>query len=137
MFQDFNEILLSMGYKLTEKDKNLLLKALPGKASGDGGLRLNVSRIYDQKYTNILDKMYFNFDSEKVVDNSLTDQMGYLGKSQFYREKYVLTPIEEEEFLYIIFKGKKLREIMLMVKEIDAQRNGYVTSYELDDIIKI
>ena len=84
--------------------------------------------------------MYYNFDSEKVVDNSLTDQMGYvgyLGKSQFYREKYVLTPIEEEDFLFIIFKGKKLREIMLMVKEIDAQRNGYVTSYELDDIIKI
>jgi hypothetical protein len=81
--------------------------------------------------------MYFNFDSEKVVDNSLTDQMGYLGKSQFYREKHVLTPIEEEDFLFIIYKGKKLREIMLMVKEIDAQRNGYVTSYELDDIIKI
>jgi len=57
--------------------------------------------------------------------------------SPSYREKYVLTPIEEEDFLYIIFKGKKLREIMLMVKEIDAQRNGYVTSYELDDIIKI
>lgn len=26
---------------------------------------------------------------------------------------------------------------MLMVKSIDQQRNGYVTSYELDDIIKI
>ena len=126
-----------MGYKLTEENKNLLLKALPGKASGDGGQRLNVSRIYDQKYTNILDKMYYKFDSDKFVDNALTDEMGYLGKSEFYREKNALTPIDEKEFLYIIFKGKKLKDIMLMVKEIDPQRNGYVTSYELDDIIKI
>jgi len=26
---------------------------------------------------------------------------------------------------------------MLMVREIDEQKNGYVTSYELDDIIKL
>jgi hypothetical protein len=63
--------------------------------------------------------------------------MGYLGKSEYYREKFNLTPISEEEFIQSIYAGKKLREIMLQVKEIDAQRNGYVTSYELDDIIKL
>ena len=99
LFKDFNAILISLGYKLTEKDKYLLLKALPGKASGDGGQRLNVSRIYDQKYTNILDKMYYQFDTDKFVDNALTDEMGYLGKSEFYRDKHALTPIDEEEFL--------------------------------------
>ena len=100
-------------------------------------MKLNVSRIYDQKFTNILTKIYANFDSDKFVDNALTDHMGYLGKTEHYREKFALRPITEDEFIKIIFKGKKLREIMIMVREIDQQRNGYVTSYELDDIIKL
>ena len=63
--------------------------------------------------------------------------MGYLGKTEHYREKFQLGPISEKDFIQVIFKGKKLREIMLMVREIDEQKNGYVTSYELDDIIKL
>ena len=32
---------------------------------------------------------------------------------------------------------KHMREIMLNIKEIDKDHNGYVTRTELDDIIKI
>lgn len=51
-------------------------------------MKLNVSRIYDQKYTNILTQIYQNFDSDKFPDKSLTDHMGYLGKTEHYREKF-------------------------------------------------
>lgn len=137
LFEDFVGLLQERGYALTEKEKLSILKAFPGKQVGDQGKKLNISRIYDQKFTNMLDNIYDNFNSEVNKDNILTDAMGYLGKSEYYREKFKLTAISEEEFILNMYKGKKLGKVMLMVREIDAQRNGYVTSYELDDIIKL
>ena len=102
------------------------------------GTRLNVSRIYDQKFNIILEKLYNDVDCKKIDhDASLKDAMGYLGKTDAYREKFVLSPISEDEFLQVLHSNNRLREIMLKVREIDPTHNGYVTYQELDDIIKM
>jgi hypothetical protein len=113
-------------------------KAFPGKQGGLKGTRLNVSRIYDQKFNIILEKLYNDVDCKKIDhDASLKDAMGYLGKTEAYREKFKLYPISEEEFLQVLHTNNRLREIMLKVREIDPTHNGYVTYQELDDIIKM
>lgn len=39
--------------------------------------------------------------------------------------------------MQIISRDNKLVEIIRTIKEIDKQRNGFVTTTELDDILKI
>jgi Ca2+-binding EF-hand superfamily protein len=65
------------------------------------------------------------------------DRMGYIGLQDWYREKHILRPISLEEFVRVFVNESKLREIMLTIKEIDKDHNGYVTRTELDDILKI
>ena len=48
-----------------------------------------------------------------------------------------LQPITEEQIFKIMAKDNKLKSIMLTIKEIDKDHNGFVTSTELDDIIKL
>ena len=63
------------------------------------------------------------------------DEAGYIG--QFYREKRILRPINETDFVQILIKNNKLADIIRTIKEIDRQHNGFVTSTELDDILKV
>jgi Ca2+-binding EF-hand superfamily protein len=48
-----------------------------------------------------------------------------------------LEPITDEELIIQMFKNNQMREVMLMIKQIDKDHNGYVTLTELDDILKI
>lgn len=80
-----------------------IAKAFPGKQGGSKGIRLNVSRIYDQKYNIMQEKIYSSVDCTKIDnDESLKDVNGYLGKTEHYRDKLALTPISEAEFLSIL-----------------------------------
>jgi hypothetical protein len=63
--------------------------------------------------------------------------MGYLGLAEWYREKRSLNPIKEKDFLKVVYLNPKLKEIMLTIREIDKDHNGYVTRTELDDILKL
>ena len=42
-----------------------------------------------------------------------------------------------DELVKIIYNKKKLVDIARMIKEIDKEHNGYVTSTELEDILKL
>lgn len=48
-----------------------------------------------------------------------------------------MKPISEKELVQIIANNNKLVELIKTIKEIDKQRNGFVTTTELDDILKI
>ena len=72
--------------------------------------------------------------SNTVGKDEPTDECGFLGIGEHYRQKRKLTAITEEEFLGVMFEHqKRMREIMLNIKEIDKDHNGYVTRNELDD----
>jgi Ca2+-binding EF-hand superfamily protein len=42
-----------------------------------------------------------------------------------------------EELAKLIHRNNKLVDIMRAIKDIDKEHNGYVTSTELDDILKL
>jgi Ca2+-binding EF-hand superfamily protein len=137
-YVDFVKILRKYGAPISENEMLAIAKAFPGKQGGEKGIRLNVSRLYDQKFNIIQEKLYNSVDCMKIdADASLKDVNGYLGKTEHYRDKIVLVPITESEFFKVLHANNKLREIMLMVREIDGDHNGYITYQELDDIIKL
>jgi len=43
----------------------------------------------------------------------------------------------EQEFIRVIQAENKMKEVMLTIKTIDKDHNGYVTRNELDDILKL
>jgi len=141
--ESFLKVTKDYGVTLKQSFQHELLEAFPVKVSGDedgGTQRLNIARIYDQKYNIILDKMYNKVD---VADFEGTDEpqdiCGYLGKTQYYRTATTKNPssITAKDLIQTIFENNKMIEIMRTILEIDKERNGYVTHSELDDILKL
>ena len=91
------------GAKLKPKELNFIKKAFPGELCGaTQGEKINIARIFDQEYNNILDKVYKKVDiSNTFGSDEPTDNLGFLGKSEWYREKKLAkdTPITEQEFI--------------------------------------
>jgi len=70
------------GGKLNKQEQEQLLFSFPGKEGGSKGVRLDISRMYDMKYTKILKSLYSKVDySDAVGLDEPTDEMGYLGKN--------------------------------------------------------
>jgi len=116
------------------------MQSFPGKESNDPaqGKRINIARIFDQKYNIILDKMYQKVDVTNFEGTDEPEDInGYLGKTKFYRLQKKLWPISDKEFINIIRKNNKMDAVMRTIKEIDKDHNGYVTRTELDDILKM
>jgi len=84
-----------------------------------------------------LQKLYHKVDvHENDGEDDPVDQSGYTG--QFYRPlNKLLVPITEAQLVEIIYKNNKLAEVIRTIKEIDKQHNGFVTTTELDDILKL
>mmetsp|Transcript_37012 Transcript_37012/g.56752 ORF Transcript_37012/g.56752 Transcript_37012/m.56752 type:complete len:169 (+) Transcript_37012:1449-1955(+) len=70
-------------------------------------------------------------------DDEPMDIAGYLGKTEYYRERVKMVPFKDAELLHAMYKDNKMKDIMLLIKQIDKDHNGYVTSTELDDILKL
>ena len=50
------------GAKLSKQEFYSLLMAFPGQEGGNKGPRINIARIYDQQYNNVLGNMYREVD---------------------------------------------------------------------------
>lgn len=87
----------------------------------------------------MLSKLYHQIDvANTVAVDEPTDDLGFLGINKYYRKHTgQLRHISEEDFLSLVYRDNKLKEIMLSIKEIDRDHNGYVTRSELDDILKM
>lgn len=63
VFTKFCKLCDQFNANISSKEKRYLLEAFPGKEGGaDVGEIINVARIYDQKYSIILGKMYNKVD---------------------------------------------------------------------------
>ncbi len=61
-----------------------------------------------------------------------------MGQTKYYRKQVGdLEPMEEDDLVEIFFKDNKLDQIMMTIKQIDRDHNGYVTRTELEDILKL
>jgi hypothetical protein len=85
----------------------------------------------------MLKSLYQKVDiHENDGEDDPVDQSGYTG--QFYRPlNKNLEPLTEQELVQIIHKNNKMTEIVKLIYGIDRQHNGYVTTTELDDILKL
>lgn len=62
------------------------------------------------------------------------DPAGYLG--QFTRINRKTEPISVTEFLNVFALENRMPQVTTMIRSIDKQRNGYITTSEMDDILK-
>ena len=92
------------GISLSRDEKNSILTSFPGLESiNSEDKRINIARIYDQKYNIILAKMYKKVDvtTFEGIDEP-EDINGYIGQTKYYRSIKKESPLSEEEFLQII-----------------------------------
>ena len=75
--------------------------------------------------------------AETDEDDVAIDASGYTGVFHRHLNERELEPCTLEQLTRLIYKNNKMLDIMRSIKEIDREHNGYVTSTELDDIIKI
>ena len=70
------------------------------------------------------------------MDDEAKDAPGFLG--EFIRDKQDLKEMSVDQFtgLFAVYP-KKLAELMHYIREIDEDRNGFVTQTEMDDILKV
>jgi hypothetical protein len=134
----FGSILDSFGLTLTDSQKKLLLDTFPSTADQTKS-RIVIDKLFEIRFTDRLSQAYTKVHIGDTDDEeTAVDTCGYTGN--FHRQKVNekdLKPISMEELILIIYKDNHMLDIMRRINEIDKEHNGYVTSTELDDIIKL
>lgn len=94
--------------ELSSNDRDSLIRAFPGRDEG-ARKRINISKLYDQKYNLMLRKLYKQVDvHENDQGDDPVDQSGYTG--QFYRPvNKNLIPIIEADLVKVIHAENKLK----------------------------
>lgn len=64
------------------------------------------------------------------------DPAGYTGQFTRKNSKHRLKPMNDREFLGVIARDNQLMKVMNMIRYIDKEKNGCVTTSEMDDILK-
>ena len=83
-------------------------------------------------------KMYRKVQIDETdEDDMAVDTSGYTGNFHRFIDESAFTNYTFEDLALLIHKNNKLVDIMRKIKEIDKEHNGYVTSTELDDILKL
>ena len=90
-----------------------------------------------QKFSN---QVYDEYKLEETNEELKMDLAGYVGDFHRHRiggeEIKRRTPLTEGELLEMMLKNDRLKEIALAFREIDPDRNGFLTQQELDDIFR-
>jgi len=81
--------------------------------------------------------MYSKVDVESGDEDDVAkDPAGYNGEVNRFAHRVILETLTEEAFLNTFKEDNRISKIMLMIRSIDRDRNGYVTTTEMDDILK-
>ena len=113
------------GAKLSNQDYYGLLMAFPGQEGGNKGPRINIARIYNQQYNNVLGTMYREVDVTATNEkDGPQDNMGFIGLAHWYRDTKQLIPCTEKEFLKRFYQDNKLRMDLLMVSHPITMANS-------------
>jgi len=121
-------------YVLSEEEKNMLCNTTGRVINGQK--MININLIYSTKFLLAVQNMYNKLD---VVENEADDAIDAAGYTGNFRRVLAkdLQFITQIEFIEV-FKGEnKLGELMRIIQTIDRDHNGYVTSTEMDDILKL
>ena len=81
--------------------------------------------------------MYKNMQLEENEDDEAIDAAGYTGNFRRGDDKGKKVMMTEIEFIDILVADNKLEELMKTIREIDKHHTGFVTTTELDDILRL
>ena len=83
-----------------------------------------------------IDQMY---DKMHVVEDEGDDAIDAAGYTGNFRRSMQANQVEisEKDFFQVFKNDNKMGELAFIIRNIDRDHNGYVTSTEMDDILKI
>ena len=130
------DILACFKLKLLDKQKDTILKLYKVKYGSEPGL-INIQPILDLRKKQRQTSAYGKVDVKESQQVTQHDGFGFIGDFDRTRVKKKKVPATEEELIDMMFLTDRMKEIGLAIREIDPDRNGYITNQELDDIIRI
>ncbi len=114
----------------------MLLDTFPARSEGDK-IRINISKLYEVRYSDKLKTIYGNLQVSETNDDVAIDTSGYTGNFHRNVDEKSFLPYSMSRLADLVQRDNKLVDIMRAIKDIDKEHNGYVTSTELDDILKL
>ena len=130
------DILACFKLKLLDKQKDTILKLYKVKYGSEPGL-INIQPILDLRKKQRQTSAYGKVDVKESQQVTQHDGFGFIGDFDRTRVKKKKVPATEEELIDMMFLTDRMKDIGLAIREIDPDRNGYITNQELDDIIRI
>jgi hypothetical protein len=131
---------------MTDKEVWLLNNIFPGRRGAQAEDRISIVKMYDVHYAEGVNKVYKNVSLPETDTDEVGDLSGFIGV--FHRKNHIeerhLEPYSLQDLALLFHslqtsneRNEKLASIMRSIKQIDRDGNGYVTSTELDDILKL
>jgi len=130
---DFQKLWDEFGIPISEVDKNILLEAFPGMIDGNFKC-IDMTHLFEIQKASEINRLYEKVDLSDD-DEEMGDFSGYTGVIQ-RNSKYFET-FSYEKLINLFVDDDKLPFILRSIKDIDQDNNGYVTTTELEDIIKL
>ena len=131
---------------MTDKEVWLLINIFPGRRGAQSEDRISIVKMYDVHYAEGINKVYKNVSLPETDTDEVGDLSGFIGV--FHRKNHIeekhLEPYSLQDLALLFHsiqtsneRNERLASIMRSIKQIDRDGNGYVTSTELDDILKL
>lgn len=133
LLKDFVSTLRKYAIKLSERHQDEVRFAFP-RGQTDLEDRINIGMMFEQRFITLKQKMYDKVNVYEKGQDVAEDPAGYTG--QFVRVKQVLEPISTKEFLQCFISDNRMLQISNKIRQIDKDRNGYVTTQEIYDILR-
>lgn len=93
--------------------------------------------IFEQRFNLVQKQMYGKVDVHPGDENDVAkDPAGYTGQFNRPNSKHRLVVMNDREFLQVFANDNRIMKVMTMIRYIDKEKNGCVTTSEMDDILK-
>lgn len=134
-FGKFQEVLQRvLNCKLTKDEKDLIVQVC-GKTVFQN-LFIDITYLSIIQFNQQLKKIFDQLQLSELETDEAKDAAGFTG--EFRRAAIDLQHISQEQFIsFFVLYPKKISELMLAIRGIDSDRNGFITQTELDDILKL
>lgn len=126
-----------LNLKISETQRELLINT-SGRIY-KGQKTINIGLIYSYRHIQEMRDIYKDINLTDNEEDNPVDTSGYTGIPHRLTEKNMrhMKILTDAQFLQIFKDDNRLGTIMKMVYNIDRDHNGYITTTELDDILKI
>jgi Ca2+-binding EF-hand superfamily protein len=119
---------------ITDQEHDTLFEAFPGKIVGTTRY-LDMSHLIELVKASDTDKLYSKVDLSDDDEEEMGDFSGYTGLRQNDNSNIEVVPYVKLIDLFV--KEDKLPFILKSIRDIDQDNNGYVTTTELEDILRV